>query len=131
MCSSFSYDDNLKTRYFIAEGPQFSPGELVYRIYYKIDSVGAKSTVNEQTYKKQLYSLAVKYGKDDEHTQNLIYRSDYSGASITAIADKINGFTRKDIQPKSQLASPPKVKLVLMSAVLITVAIMVFSVMHK
>lgn len=90
-----------------------------------------KSTVNEETYKKQLYSLAVKYGKDDDHIQNLISRSDYSGASIVDITDGINGFASKDVPPKSQLASPPKVKLVLMSAVLITVAVMVFSVMHK
>jgi len=126
----FSYDDNLKTRYFIADKPEFSPVELVHRIYYKIDSTGTKSTINEDTYKRQLYLLTVKYGKDDE-LKDMIYRSNYNGASITAIADKINGYTSKDIKPDSQLASPPKTKLILMLGVFVTVAILTFSVMHK
>jgi len=127
----FSYDDNLKTRYFIADGPDFNPVELTYRIYYNIDSVGNKKSVREDTYKKQLYKLALKYGKDNNDLNAAIYKSDYIGANIIDVTDKINGFTSKDIPSNSELTSPPKTKLVLMLGVFVTVAILTFSVMHK
>lgn len=128
--SLYSYDDQLKTRFFIADG-QSAPVELVYRIYLKNDISNGNNTKNEDTYKKQFIALATKYGKLDDELMRRLDKIDYSEKYMIQIVDKINGFTGPDPTMGSPAASPPKAKLLIMLAAFAGVAILMFSVMHK
>ncbi|HWD87211.1 MAG TPA: hypothetical protein VG367_03725 [Mucilaginibacter sp.] len=126
----YSYDDKLKTRFFLADG-QSAPVELVYRIYMKSDVNNGSNTVNENTYKKQLLMLAEKYGKMNDMLQTDINAAGYSEMYLIPIVDKINGFTGPDPAKGNNVASPPKTKLAIMLAAFAVVAYLMFSVMHK
>lgn len=126
----YSYDDKLKTRFFVAEG-QSAPVELVYRIYLKNDVSNGNNTINENTYKKQLVLLAEKYGKMDDALQTDINAASYSEMYIVYIVDKINDYTGPDPAKGNNLGSPPKAKLAIMLGIFAVVAYLVFSVMHK
>jgi len=127
--SLYSYDDQLKTRFFIVDG-QSAPVELMYRIYLKNDISNGNNTKNEDTYKKQFIALAMKYGKLDDKLMARLDKIDYSEKYITEITDKINGFTGPDPMMGSHAASPPKAKLLIMLGAFAAVAILMFSVMH-
>jgi len=128
--SLYSYDDQLKTRFFIADG-QSAPVELIYRIYLKNDISNGNNTKNEDTYKKQFIALATKYGKLDDELMRRLDKIDYSEKYMIQMVDKINGFTGPDPTMGSSAASPPKAKLLIMLAAFAGVAILMFSVMHK
>ncbi|MGZ3751697.1 MAG: hypothetical protein ACXVI9_08210 [Mucilaginibacter sp.] len=128
--SLYSYDDQLKTRFFIADG-QSAPVELIYRIYLKNDISNGNNTKNEDTYKKQFIALATKYGKLDDGLMRQLDKIDYSEKYMIQIVDKINGFTGPDPMMGSPAASPPKAKLLIMLAAFAGVAILMLSVMHK
>lgn len=128
--SLYSYDDQLKTRFFIADG-QSAPVELMYRIYLKNDVNNGNNTKDEDTYKKQFIALAIKYNVLDDKLMRQLEKSDYSEKSMIEIVDKINGFTGPDPNMGNHAASPPKAKLLIMLAAFATVAILMFSVMHK
>jgi hypothetical protein len=126
----YSYDDNLKTRFFVSDG-QSPPVELVYRLYLKSDINNGNNTVNEDIYKKQLLMLAEKYGKMDDALQTDINSASYSEMYMVHIVDKINGYTGPDPAKGNYVASPPKTKLLIMSAIFVTVVYLVIAVMHK
>jgi hypothetical protein len=126
----FSYDDALKTRFFVADAKAL-PVELIYRTYFADDVNGQKRTVNEDTYKKQMVLIAEKYNKADDTLLADINTANYTDAKLEYIADKINGYTGPDITKGNNLGSPPKVKLAIMLAGFAVIAYLVFSVMHK
>jgi hypothetical protein len=128
--SLYSYDDKLKTRFFIADG-QSAPVELMYRIYLKNDVSDGNNTKNEDTYKKQFIALAMKYGKLDDKLMARLDKVDYSEKYMTDLTDKINGFTGPDPTMGNQATSAPKAKLLIMLAAFAAVVILTFSVMHK
>jgi hypothetical protein len=126
----FSYDDALKTRFFVADG-QSDPVELVYRLYLKNDEHDGNNTINEETYKKQLVALAEKYDKMSDALRVDINHANYAEMYLVPITNKINGYTGKDVTKGNNLGTPPKTKLVLMSAIFLVVAYLMVSVMHK
>jgi hypothetical protein len=127
----FSFADELKTRYFISDSGS-QPVELIYRLYKKSDPQGENSTtVNEDTYKRQLTTLAEKYGKMDDRFRVELNNTGYSEAAITAAIDKINGFNGPDPAKGNNLGTPSKARLVIMLGAFAVVAYLVFSVMHK
>lgn len=128
----YSYDDAIKTRYFIAEAPVFQPVELIRRIYFNKNLAGPEGrTVNENTYKKQLIVLAEKYGKQDDKFNADLEKADYNEPDLEGLISKINGVPNIDITKHNDLGSPPKVKLVLMLAFVAVIAVLVFSVRHN
>ena len=127
----YSYDDNLKTRYFIAEAPQYKPVELIYRIYYDgLSSDSPGKAVNENTYKKQLALLAEKYGHMDDDFNFKLGKIEYNAPNLALIVSKINGVRDVDFTKGNDRNSPPKAKLFLMLVLVGVIAILVFSVRH-
>jgi hypothetical protein len=68
----FEYADDLKNHYFVAEGKNGLPTELVYRIYNNDGK-----TVNENGYMQQLYLLAEKYNNSN-NLKTEIEKADYN-----------------------------------------------------
>src|ERR1700740_3276837 len=67
----YSYADNLKTRFYIGEAPDYKPTELTYRLYLDASNANG-NTVNENTYQKQLFALANKYSALDDKMTALL-----------------------------------------------------------
>ncbi|HVW96449.1 MAG TPA: hypothetical protein VHA56_10825 [Mucilaginibacter sp.] len=88
----YSYSDAIKTRFYIGEQPDYKPTELVYRLYYDMDAVTETHgrTVNEDTYMKQLYSLALKYNALTPSLQSDIEQAGYRQYYINQIVKAIN-----------------------------------------
>lgn len=93
----YSYSDNIKTRYFIGEQPDYTPVELIYRLYYDFDKASHLSgrTVNEDTYLKQLFALAQKYNCITDLFIRDIEDAEYKEAHLTHIVSMINGISKK------------------------------------
>ena len=89
----YSYSDNIKTRLFIGEQPDYQPAELVYRLYYDMEAVKIFEhgrTVNENTYMSQLYNLATKYNAVSTALQRDIEDSGYREYYVLQVVKKIN-----------------------------------------
>ncbi|WP_295799768.1 hypothetical protein [Mucilaginibacter sp.] len=89
----YSYSDNIKTRLFIGDQPNYQPAELVYRLYYDMEAVKIFEhgrTVNENTYMSQLYTLAAKYNAVSTALQRDIEDSAYREYYVLQIVKKIN-----------------------------------------
>jgi hypothetical protein len=80
----YAYTDNIKTRYYLSEQPDFKPVELPYKIYYN------NTTVTEEGYKKQLFALANKYNILNNSLIVDIQNANYEAAYILPIITKIN-----------------------------------------
>jgi len=106
----YSYTDGLKTRFFIGQAPGYSPGELVYRLYYNYsgdNTSGQKGvTVNENTYMKQLFALANQYGVLNDDLQREIERADYRKDDLLNIVSKINRISRDELKKSDQSKGP-------------------------
>src|ERR1700743_111735 len=77
----YTYVDELKTRFYVGEAPDFAIKELVYRLYYNggADVSGQKgNTVTENTYMKQLFALANKYNVLNDNFQWDIEHAGYN-----------------------------------------------------
>lgn len=83
----FEYADDLKNHYFVAEGKNGLPTELVYRIYNNDGK-----TVNENGYMQQLYLLAEKYN-NSKNLKTEIEKADYNSESLIDITRQINKTT--------------------------------------
>lgn len=88
----YSYSDDIKTRFFVADTHDFKIVELLYRIYYDLNQVTYVKgrTVIENTYMKQLFALANKYNALDDALQRDIENSDYRQFYLRNIIKKIN-----------------------------------------
>jgi len=91
----YAYSDNLKTRYFVSEQPAFKPTELIYRLYFAELSISTAvantgRTVNENTYMKQLYQLALKYNALSTLLQRDIEDLSYEEYRIGKVITQIN-----------------------------------------
>jgi len=93
----YAYQDDIKIRYFISEAPDYTPTELVYRLYYDMEQVTLLTgrTVNEDTYKKQLFALAAKYDKITDRLVADLNDAEYKDYHLVGIVSKINGITKK------------------------------------
>ena len=87
----YSYVDNLKPRYFIAENQNGRPYELVYRIYHTPDR--GVETHSENVFVSQLYELALKYNPASDELRLNIEKSQYNGPELKKITEKINKMT--------------------------------------
>jgi hypothetical protein len=84
----YSYTDQIKTRYFIADNKSNAPYELIYRIYHISDQGGA--THSENVYVSQLFELAQNYNANSEDLKRLIEKANYDLVDMKLISQKIN-----------------------------------------
>jgi hypothetical protein len=95
---------------FISERPDFAPVELIYRIYnnYGAETNEQKgSTVNENTYMRQLFALANKYEVMDDGLKVSIERTEYTDIDgILKIVSKINHVSKSEYE-KAHVSGRP------------------------
>lgn len=96
----YSYTDDLKSRYFIGDGPDFFPKELVYRIYEANDANGNGKTFTDETYLKQLNTLAIKYNTLNDDLAHTLEKADYQKPQLMVIVSKINNITKQEFNAK-------------------------------
>lgn len=106
----YSYTDGLKSRFYIAEAPDYTIKELEYRLYYNYsgnDVNGQKGvTVNENTYMKQLFALANKYGVEDNNLQWDIEHAGYNKDDLLKIVRKINHISKEEYEKENAVKGP-------------------------
>lgn len=97
----YSYADDLKTRYYIGEAPDYTPQELVFRVYSDPNNNSDNHTIYENTYQKQLFALAIRYKKmNNEDLTATIEKSSYTADDLLEIVSKINDISKADYQKK-------------------------------
>lgn len=109
----YAYTDELKTRIYVGEAPDYVPQELVYRLYNNFDGTmqGQKgTTVNENTYMKQLFALANKYQALNSDLQWDIERGSYNTDKILNIVSKINHISKAELE-KNKASDGPALNL--------------------
>lgn len=94
----YSYSDDVRTRFYIGEKPDYNPAELVYRIYYDNNGTSDRRTVYENTYLKQLYSIANKYGVLDDDLESFIQKASYSKDDLMSIVSRINNISKSEYE---------------------------------
>ncbi len=116
----YSFADDIKLRFFIAESPGYTPIELGYRLYYNYDAAAANGqkdvTVNENTYMRQLFALANKYQVLDDDFQRQIEHSGYNKDDLLQIVSKINHISKGDYE-KNNIVKGPKLNFFIGAAV--------------
>jgi hypothetical protein len=98
----YSYTDDIKTRFYIGESPDYAPAELVYRIYDDpavVTNIHG-STVIENTYLKQLFALANKYNVLDDNLTKAFETAGYSEPDLLPIVSKINNISKSAYEKK-------------------------------
>jgi len=99
----YSYTDNLKMRFYIGEAPNYTPTELIYRSYFDLTATNNPGrTVNENTYQKQLFALAIKYNALDDKLTALLENSfaSYSRGDLLPIVSRINNISKAEFDKK-------------------------------
>ncbi|MFI5162805.1 MAG: hypothetical protein ACHQHN_16105, partial [Sphingobacteriales bacterium] len=90
----YGYSDALKPRFFVGEYPDYAPVELVYRLYYNPDQADFEKqkgrTVNENTFMKQLFTLATKYNVVSEKLMKEISYYGYKEYYLVQVSKMIN-----------------------------------------
>ncbi len=94
----YEYTDGLKTRFYISEAPDYDPAELVFRLYENVEANG--TTVNENTYLKQLFALAYKYNVLDDDLTRTLQSANYAQPDLSAIVSKINNISGSEYEKK-------------------------------
>ncbi|MGZ3994362.1 MAG: hypothetical protein ACXVJP_13625 [Mucilaginibacter sp.] len=90
----YRYSDAIKDRFFVGEAPAYLPIELGFRLYFDMRHAnpiaGVSKTVNENTFMKQLYALAIKYNATYKGFEKDLEESSYREAYLVEIVKKIN-----------------------------------------
>jgi hypothetical protein len=106
----YSFADNIKLRFFIAESPKYNLVELGYRLYSNFDSDAANNqkgtTVNENTYMRQLFALSNKYQVQSDDFQWQIEHSEYNKGDLLKIVSKINHISKADYEKSNTVKGP-------------------------
>jgi hypothetical protein len=94
----YSYSDDVRIRFYIGEKPDYKPVELVYRLYYDNNGASDRLTVNENTYLKQLFAMANKYGVLDDDLESVLQKANYSKDDLMGIVSKINNISKSEYE---------------------------------
>jgi hypothetical protein len=99
----YSYADAIKPRLFFSDPTDNIIHELVYRVYYDNNIVGAYKgrTVNENTYIQQLTAIAIKAHLLDDKLQSLIEDAGYTAPAVLKITTKMNGLSTQKMKNES------------------------------
>jgi hypothetical protein len=90
----YSYSDNLKKRYFVAEKTDNKPVELIYRLHNIVEQ-GSSRTIAQEKYKGQLIYLAAKYNSNSDALRTEIERAGYNN-DLVGVMSKINRSGKQD-----------------------------------
>ncbi|HVW12413.1 MAG TPA: outer membrane beta-barrel protein [Mucilaginibacter sp.] len=93
----YSYRDELKTRFFVAESPDYTPKELIFR-YKRFEA--------ENTFRKQLSAEAYKYNELNGKLEVYIAKADYTLDDILDIVNRINHISKADYAKTHYKGSP-------------------------
>jgi hypothetical protein len=96
----YAYNDDIKARYFVSDRPDFTAKELIYRIYQANDANGSIKTFSDETYLKQLNTLAIKYNALNDDLTHTIEKADYQKPTLLLIASRINNISKKEFKTK-------------------------------
>jgi hypothetical protein len=88
--SLYSYKDQLKERFFVAEKGS-EPVELIYHRYLDPNPDHQSNILTQNGYKIQLYKLAIKYTPQFAPITGQIQRIDYTTHDLIKIVAEING----------------------------------------
>lgn len=106
----YSFADDIKLRFFIAETPEYNPKELGYKLYFNYDAQTANgqkgATVNENTYMRQLFALANKYQVQSNDIQWQIEHAGYNKDDLLKIVSQINHISKADYEKSTAVKGP-------------------------
>jgi len=99
----YSFNDEIKMRFYIGDSPDYTPKELIFRVFTDptFDSsigISKGATTNEYTYRKQLSALAQKYGELNDNLLPYIAKSEYNIDDLLSIVSKINHATETELE---------------------------------
>jgi len=92
----YSYQDNLKERFYISDNQAGNVTELTYRIYFVANNANNVSTTSQNAYKQQLLLLAQRFDTYNDNIRSLIEEAEYQRSDLKAICGRINN--SKEIQ---------------------------------
>lgn len=98
----YTYRDDVKNRYIIADGPKGQAVELSFHQYRDSANYTQINTIN--SYRNQLLRLAYKYDLFTPALRDRIARLDYS-SDIVGIVNKLNGDSENKTAGKSRIGS--------------------------
>jgi Outer membrane protein beta-barrel domain len=101
----FSYTDNIKSRFYIGEAPNYIPVELQYHVYADANAKNSSGTITENTYMKQLFALANKYNAMDDELEKTFQDENYSSWLILKITNKINKTSKSEYKKNNKVNS--------------------------
>jgi len=96
----FSYTDDIKTRYYVAETAENKPIELTYQIYYSRENISVVETQNRFRY--QLAYFAQKYNANNSELQRKITNAEYNEDDLLKVVKVINGDVTKQQTSKGK-----------------------------
>ncbi len=92
----YSYVDELKKRYYVADNSSNETNELIYHLYVN-GEILVVHTIDR--FHSQLENLAQKFNKNTGQLENLIVHARYNDDDLLPIAVAINGSADKEITP--------------------------------
>jgi len=98
----YSYRDDIKIRFYLAETGQLQPQELEFHVYYNAENANVNYV---SRYRTQLQYAAQKNGADDIGMQSAISRARYDGDELIKIVMKINGDSGTQFASKNLLGT--------------------------
>ncbi len=98
----YAFTDNLKSRFYVGEAPDYTPTELGYRVYRVYGTI----IKNENTYMKQLFALANKYEGIDNNFQWDIEHAGYNSDDLLKIGSKINHISKVEYKKANANKGP-------------------------
>lgn len=98
----YSYRDDIKNRFYLAETGQLQPQELEFHAYYDADNANVHY-VNR--YRTQLQYEAQKNGADNSGMQSAISQARYDEDELIKIVTKINGDSGTQFASKNLLGT--------------------------
>ncbi len=101
--SLYTYNDNIKNRFYELEPGDSQPQELAYHVYISTDESSSIKYVNR--YRYQLQYIAQKNNVSDNKLATTLAQSHYEEADMLSIANIINGGGTKQFVSKSQFGS--------------------------
>jgi hypothetical protein len=92
----YSFTDEVKTRYYLGEAPDFKPLELVYRVYQNSNE---GRTVYESDYRRYLLAAANKYDPGDDNFA-LTTEAGYTSSDLLKVVSKINHISKAEFEKR-------------------------------
>jgi len=101
----YSYTDEIKVRYYVGEGPDFTPKELIFQTYLNRNydnSVdfgnNVSRTITENTFRKQLNEIAQRLNQLTDKLMVYIHNLEYNEDDMMKIVSKLNQIDKTKLE---------------------------------